>query len=94
MSKSYSVKEFMAISQQLLSRHYGLGLNDTRLCEEDYVKVLVSHDTQPFEYINEIAEDFGLDRIDVMGSQPLSKKQQDKVISQLKMISHDSSPTP
>jgi len=94
MKKSYSVKEFMAISEQLLSRHYGLGLNDTRLCEEDYVKVLVSQDTQPFEYINEIAEDFGLDRIDVMGNNSLLKSDQDKVISKIRAAEHDTSPSP
>jgi len=94
MKKSYSVKEFMAISEQLLSRHYGLGLNDTRLCEEDYVKVLVSQDTQPFEYINEIAEDFSLDRIDVMGNNSLLKSDQDKVISKIRAAEHDTSPSP
>jgi len=94
MRKSYSVKEFMAISEQLLSKHYGLTLNDTRLCEEDYVNVLVSNNTQPFEYLNEIAEDFRLIRIDVMGLIPLSKKDQDKVIAKIRALADESSPSP
>ncbi len=94
MANTRSVKDFMAISEQLLSRHYGLGLNDTRLCEEEYVKVLVSADTQPFEYINEIAEDFGLDRIDIMVNNPLLKIDQDKAILKVRAAQHDSSPSP
>lgn len=60
-----NVQLFQKIATQLLLTHYGLTLNDTRLGEADYVETLLAGEsTRPFEYLNEIAEEFRLDRID------------------------------
>lgn len=62
-----NIQLFQKIAEQLLQKHYGLSINDTRLCEQDYLAVLVDGNCRPFEYINEHAKDCDLGRIDVEG---------------------------
>jgi hypothetical protein len=95
MSTTYSIKQYKAISEVLLKKYFGLELNDTRLCEDDYVKVLTDSGSEPFEYINEIAEDFSFDRIDGgFSSSIINKFDQDKAVASLRHARQDNSPSP
>lgn len=60
------------VAGALLSRHYGLTLNDTDLCEEVCVIALQEAGLRPYEAINDLAEKFDLERIDVNDYQQLS----------------------
>ncbi len=94
MNTTYSIKQYQAISEVLLKKYYGLELNDTRLCEDDYVKALADSGSEPFEYINEIADDFGFDRIDGNFSSSINKADQDKAVASIKHSRHDNSLSP
>jgi len=62
-----NVQLFQQIAEQLLQKHFGLSLNDTRLSEPEYVKVLVDGNCRPVDYINEYAVDCDLARVDIEG---------------------------
>jgi hypothetical protein len=94
MTTTYSIKQFQAISEVLLKKYFGLDLNDTRLCEEDYVKVLTNSGSEPFEYINKIAEDFSFDRVDGGFSSTINQADQDKVVASLRHAQRDNCPSP
>ncbi len=59
---------WQTVAGALLSRHYGLTLNDTDLC----VIALQEAGLRPYEAINDLAEKFDLERIDVNDYQQLS----------------------
>ncbi|MEB7586096.1 toxin [Serratia rubidaea] len=63
---------WQTVAGVLLSRHYGLTLNDTDLCEEVCVIALQEAGLRPYEAINDLAEKFDLERIDVNDYQQLS----------------------
>ncbi|SQC20581.1 toxin of the YpjF-YfjZ toxin-antitoxin system [Klebsiella pneumoniae] len=63
---------WQTVAGALLSRHYGLTLNDTALCEEVCVITLQEAGLRPYEAINDLAEKFDLERIDVNDYQQLS----------------------
>lgn len=63
---------WQTVAGALLSRHYGLTLNDTDLCEEVCVIALQEAGLRPYEAINDLAEKFDLERIDVNDYQQLS----------------------
>lgn len=75
------IAQFQAIADDLLQRHYGIGLNDTRLSESDYVATLITAQVEPFAYLNEMAVDFDLIRSDTPSWQsnlPLTQADQEK----------------
>jgi cytoskeleton-binding toxin CbtA and related proteins len=63
---------WQTVAGALLSRHYGLTLNDTNLCEEVCVIALQEAGLRPYEAINDLAEKYDLERIDVSDYQQLS----------------------
>lgn len=63
---------WQTVAGALLNRHYGLTLNDTDLCEEVCVIALQEAGLRPYEAINDLAEKFDLERIDVNDYQQLS----------------------
>lgn len=62
-----TVEMFQKIADVMLRKHFGLSLNDTDLAESDYVEILLGNETRPFEYLNELADDLLLTRIDLIG---------------------------
>lgn len=63
---------WQTVADVLLSQHYGLTLNDTDLCEEVCVIALQEAGLRPYEAINDLAEKYGLERIDISDYQHLS----------------------
>ncbi len=59
------IQTYQNISTQLLKKHYGLELNDTELSDESLVQSLIDDDVRPYAYINEMAQDFFIDRVDI-----------------------------
>lgn len=63
-----NIQLFQKVAEYLLQAHFGVALNDTRLSEVEYVKLLVEGDVRPFAYLNQHAEERGLDRVDLTES--------------------------
>jgi hypothetical protein len=62
--KQWTVEEFQAVANELLSTHYGIGVNDTMLWDNDIVEAVIAAGHQPFQIVQEHAEEANLDRID------------------------------
>ncbi len=67
VSEQMNVQNFQTISTVLLKKHYGICLNDTRLCEKEFVKACIRQGWRPFEVIADHADDCDLVRIDEPG---------------------------
>jgi cytoskeleton-binding toxin CbtA-like protein len=60
-----SVDRFQKIAAILLQKHYGLGLNDTHLYDENIVSQCIQQGFRPYQVIAEHANEADLDRIDL-----------------------------
>ena len=60
-------KQFQAIANRLLEKHYGINLADTHLSDESIVAEAIRFGLRPFEVLNEHADDCDLCRIDMDG---------------------------
>lgn len=58
---------FKKIANALLEKHYGIHINDTDMCEESTVKLLIERNQRPHEAVNDWAHETDLDRIDKQG---------------------------
>ena len=63
-----NTETYKKVCENLLQTHYGIELNDTRLCEDHVVKHFKSYAIQPFEAVNEHAQDHDIVRIDLGGA--------------------------
>jgi hypothetical protein len=54
---------FKAIASNMLTKHYGISIDDTMLGTEDYVSSCIDQNRQVFEEINHIAYKHDLERI-------------------------------
>ena len=64
MSKM-TIERFQDIARELLKKHYGIGLSDTLLWDEDLIQQYLDQGTRPFEAVAEHAEETEIVRIDV-----------------------------
>lgn len=63
--KHWTVEEFQAVANGLLSAHYGISVNDTMLWDNEIVEEVIAAGHQPFQIVQEHAEEADLDRIDI-----------------------------
>lgn len=69
-----NVQRFQEIASVLLTRHYGLSLNDTHLHDEAIVLECIEHGLRPYEVVAEHADEADLDRIDIEGGYGVPSK--------------------
>ncbi len=62
-----NVKRFQEIAAALLTKHYGLDLNDTHLWDDSVVAECIKQGYRPFQVVAEHAEQADIDRIDKSG---------------------------
>ena len=55
---------FMKITNYLLATHYGIGTHDTGIDERSIVEC-IKNNIRPYEEVNTLAREYGLDRIGV-----------------------------
>lgn len=80
------IPTYKRIAEALLQRHYLIGLNDTDLSDDAFVATAVKDNGQPFDYINEFAEDMDLDRMDETGflrKGALTRADQERIMAEL-----------
>lgn len=69
-----SIKRFQEISAALLTKHYGLDLNDTSLTEDDIVAQCIKQGARPYQVVAEHAQEADLYRVDVKGDYGIPSK--------------------
>lgn len=62
--KQWTVEDYQGVANELLSAHYGIGINDTMLWDNEIVEDVIAAEQQPFQVVQEHAEEADLDRID------------------------------
>jgi len=60
-----AVSDFQQVASALLSKHYGLGLNDTLLWDAVLIQQYLESGVRPYEAVSEHAEETDLERIDL-----------------------------
>ncbi|MYM92686.1 TA system toxin CbtA family protein [Duganella vulcania] len=84
-----TVQRFQAIATELLTKHYGLALNDTQLCEDHVVQQCIGQGYLPYQVVTEHAQEADLDRIDksagygVASKAPLTASDEQDAIARL-----------
>ncbi len=63
-AKLWTPCEFQEVANELLTKHFGIDINDTMLWDEDIVTEVIKAGFQPFQVVQENAEEAGLTRID------------------------------
>ena len=80
------VTRYQQIADALLKRHYSIGIIDTDLSDLAVVQPLAAENYPPYLYINEIADDFALDRSDGnmwSSSAHINQADQDRIMTEL-----------
>lgn len=62
--KQWTVEKFQGVANELLSTHYGIGIDDTFLWDTDIVEEVIAGGFQPFQVVQEHAQEADMDRID------------------------------
>lgn len=81
------IAAFQSIANDLLIKHYGITLDDTRLCDLNVTVECLQQGHRPFEVVNEHARETELDRIDKEGrfgvpaQDPLTAEDEEAVIN-------------